>query len=130
MASRKVQQLARQLFKLSFEDGQLSEERINGVLAWIDKHRPVNATAILRAYKHLVNTEIARNRAIIEFAGDLEPEAFTRIAEAMSRRYNRKVTPAPVACPDLIAGVRVRVGCDIYENSIVSQLAKLSAATS
>ena len=125
-ASRKNTALARRLFKLSLDDGQLSAERVEGVLAWVDKTRPPSATALLRAYRHLVEAEIARSRAVVEFAGNVSPATFQQIAEAMSRRYGRQVTAVPVPRPELVAGVRVRVGCDIYENSVVSQLASLS----
>lgn len=125
-ASRKTTTLARKLFKLSLDDGRLSAERVEGVLAWVDKHRPPSAIALLRAYRRLVEAEVARNRAVIEFAGNIAPATFQQIAEAMSRRCGRPVTAVPVPRPELVAGVRVRVGCDIYENSIVSQLANLS----
>ena len=126
---RKVTSLARQLFKLSFDNDQLSPERITGVLAWVEKHRPPEASSVLRTYKHFVEAEISRNRAVIEFAGDVAPEVFQQIAAAMSKRYSRTISTHPVPRPDLIAGVRVRVGCDIFENSVVSQLAALNSAS-
>ncbi|HEX9783879.1 MAG TPA: F0F1 ATP synthase subunit delta [Opitutaceae bacterium] len=123
----KATELARTLFKLSLEDGRISSERVGAVLAWVERHMPPRATAVLREYKRLVEEEIARNRAVIEFAGDISPSAFEEIAEAMSRRYGRSIEPVPVPRPELIAGVRVRVGCDIFENSIFSQLGILRA---
>lgn len=127
MASRrKSAALAHQLFDLSLEDGRISAERVSGVLAWVEKHRPPEATAVLRFYKRLVETEVARNRAVIEFAGNVSPEIFQEIAAAMTKRYGRPIEAVPVACPDLVAGVRVRVGCDIFENSLVGHLASLA----
>lgn len=123
---KKIAAFARQLFRLSLENDRLSGERVGGVLAWLDKNRPANATAVLRAYKRLVAAEVARSRAVIEFAGDVSPDTFEQIAAAMSRRYGRDIEPVPVARPELLAGVRVRVGDDIFENSIVTQLASLT----
>jgi F-type H+-transporting ATPase subunit delta len=122
---KKTNALARQLFKLSLKDGRLSPEHVTGVLQWVEKHRPPATVALLRAYRHLVATELARHQAVIEFAGDVAPAVFQEIADAMARRYGHPVQARPVARPDLIAGVRVRVGCDIYENSILSDLAAL-----
>jgi F-type H+-transporting ATPase subunit delta len=123
---KKIAALARQLFKLSFEGDQLSSERVGGVLAWVEKHRPPHPTAVLRAYKRLVEAEIDRRRAVIEFAGAVAPAVFQEIASAMSTRYGYRIEAVPMARPDLIAGVRVRVGCDIFEKSIAGQLASLS----
>ncbi len=124
---RKTQALARRLFQLSLADGRLSPEHVTAVLAWVEKHRPPDASAVLRSYRRLVAAEIARNRAVIEFAGDVAPEVFEQIAAAMSKRYGRPITPHPAPRPELIAGLRVRVGCDIFENSAADQLASLGA---
>jgi F-type H+-transporting ATPase subunit delta len=53
MASGKkqTQQLARQFFQLSLVDGTLSSDRVAGVLAYIEKHRPPQTVAVLRAYR-------------------------------------------------------------------------------
>lgn len=126
---RKTNEFARQLFRLSLDQGRLAPERVEGVLAWVDKHRPAGASAILRAYRRLVETELNRQRAVIEFAGEVAPPVFTRIAEAMSRRYGRTIEPVPVPRPELIAGLRVRVGDDVFEHNVVSQLAALLPAS-
>jgi F-type H+-transporting ATPase subunit delta len=126
---KKIAAFARQLFKMSMENGRVSAEKVSGVLAWVDKHRPTGATALLRAYKRLIETEIGRHRAVIEFAGDVSFEIFQQITAAMSRHYDREIEGVPLARPELIAGLRVRVGCDIFENSVVSQLAALNSAS-
>jgi F-type H+-transporting ATPase subunit delta len=131
MASKgKALELARTLLRLSRDDsGRISGERVSGVLAWVEAHRPPDSLRVLREYRRLVASEIAQFRAVVEFAGDVSPETFTSIAEAMSRRYGRSIQAVPVARPELIAGVRVRVGCDIFENTILSQLSGLASAS-
>jgi F-type H+-transporting ATPase subunit delta len=126
---RKINELAHQLFALSLEHGEVSAERVAGVLAWVDKHRPASASAVLRAYRHLVATDLARRRAVIEYAGDVSPAVFASIASAMSQRFGRAIAAVPVSRPELIAGLRVRVGDHVFENSVVSQLAALEPAT-
>jgi F-type H+-transporting ATPase subunit delta len=125
-ANRKTLALARKLFKASLVEGSLAPERVTGVLQWVGQTRPAHALALLRAYRRLVEAEIGRGEAIVECAGDVSPEGIRQIADAMARRYRRPVTAVAKPCPALVAGVRVRVGCDVYENSIVSQLAHLS----
>ncbi|HEY9250644.1 MAG TPA: hypothetical protein VIO38_16000, partial [Rariglobus sp.] len=60
-----IQQLARQLFKLSFVDGRLSAEQVAGILAYVEKNHAVNAVAILKAYQRLVAAEVARGAAVV-----------------------------------------------------------------
>lgn len=128
-SSKKTAVLARQLFKLSLDNDRLSEERVGGVLAWVEKHRPAHSLALLRAYRHLVDAELNRNRAVIEYAGEVAPSVFAAIAASMSRRFGRPIEAAPVARPDMIAGLRVQVGCDIFENSVAGQLAALNTVS-
>jgi F-type H+-transporting ATPase subunit delta len=130
MASGKkhVQQLARQLFKMSIVNGELSADRVAGVLQYLEKHRPPNLVAVLKAYQRLVAAEVARSQALIEHAGPISNSLLTSIEAAMTQKYRRRVTSIPRRNDSLLAGLRVRVGDDVYESSVASQLATLAAA--
>ncbi|MEN9813357.1 MAG: hypothetical protein RL479_2043, partial [Verrucomicrobiota bacterium] len=54
--------------------------------------------------------------------------ALADIAAAMSRRYGRSITGTARRNDALLAGLRVRVGDDVYESSVAGQLAQLAAA--
>jgi len=130
MASGKkqTQQLARQFFQLSLVDGTLSSDRVAGVLAYIEKHRPPQTVAVLRAYRRLVAAEVARGQAVIEHAGTASDAVQASIVAAMARRYGRPIAGVARRNDALIAGLRVRVGDDVYESSVAGQLAALGSA--
>lgn len=130
MASGKkqIQLLARQFFKLSVVDGALSADRVAGVLAYVEKHRPANTLAILKLYHRLVAAEFARGQAVVEHAGPVSDTVLQAIATAMTKKYGRPVTAVAKPAPALLAGLRVRVGDDTYESSVAGQLATLAAA--
>ncbi|MBI5382770.1 MAG: F0F1 ATP synthase subunit delta [Opitutae bacterium] len=119
--------LARRLFKLSFADGVLSPELVNGVLEYVAKHAPANPVMVLKAYHRLVATELSRSRALVEHAGSVEASVLRSIAAAMTKKYGRPITAESRPNPALIAGLRVRVGDDVYESSVAAQLATLAA---
>ena len=125
----KTRRLAKGLFKLSLEDGTVSQSRVTAVLAWVDRERPSQTSNLLREYLRLITIEVDRGQARVEHAGDLEPQALGQIATSFSRLYGRPIETTSVTNPDLIAGLRIRVGCDVYENSIASQLAQLETST-
>jgi F-type H+-transporting ATPase subunit delta len=54
------------------------------------------------------------------------PAALAAIAAAMTKKYRRPITATARAHPALLAGLRVRVGDDVYESSVSGQLAALS----
>jgi F-type H+-transporting ATPase subunit delta len=127
-AKKQTQQLARQLFKLSFENGQITAERVAGVLGYVEKIQPPQMVAVLKAYQRLVATELGRGLAVVEHAGAVSPSVLQAIAAQLTKKYARPVTTTAKANPALLAGLRVRIGDDIYENSVSSQLGALAEA--
>ncbi len=125
--SKKAQQLARQLFKTSLVDGAVSAERVTGVLEYIEKHQPAHTMLVLRTYQRLIAQEIARSEAVVEHAGQVSAAILQSIAEAMTKHYQRPISTVAKPNPALLAGLRVRVGDDVYENSVAGQLATLAA---
>lgn len=127
-APKQIRQTARILLSASLENGAVSAERVEGVLAWVEKNQPAHSLAILREYQRLVQIEINKSSARIEHAGALGADTVAAIAAALSRRYNRSVTATSVENAALIAGIRVSIGDDVYESSIAGQLEALSIA--
>ena len=130
MASGKKQitQLAHRLFKLSFTDGRLSEERVAGVLAYVEKHPPAKPVAVLRAYERLIAVEVAKGHAVVEHSGPVSDSILQAVAAGMTARYQRPVVASAKPNASLLAGLRIRVGDDVYESSVSGQLAALSAS--
>lgn len=124
---KKAQQLARQLFKLSVADGVVSPERVTGVLAYLEKNKVANPIVVLKTYARLVANELARSEAHVEHAGAIEASTLSAVAAAMTKKYSRPITATAKPNPELLAGLRVKVGDDVYESSVASQLATLSA---
>lgn len=126
-AAKAASELARILFRASFDQGALSPALVGGVLEYVEKHHAGQATRVLQAYARLVAAEEARHRAVVEHAGALPQATANSLAESLGRQYGRKVTVVTQPNPQLIAGLRVRIGDDIYESSVTGQLAELSA---
>ena len=126
-SAKKAQQLARSLFKLSVVNGAVSPERVAGVLEYVEKNRPAGSLLVLRTYARYIAAELAKSQAVVEHAGSVPDATLAAIAAAMTKKYSRKVTAQPEPNPALLAGLRVKVGDDIYESSVAGQLAALAA---
>jgi len=125
-AKKQVHSLARSLFKLSFAKGVISAEQVGGVLAYIEKHKPPHAMAVLKAYHRLIAVELAKSEAVVEHAGAVSAATVAAIAATMTKKYGRSVIASSKTNDSLLAGLRVRVGDDVYEASIAGQLAGLT----
>jgi F-type H+-transporting ATPase subunit delta len=123
-----AQKFARQLFAMSVVDGAVSADRVSGVLQYVEKHETANPVMVLKAYRRLIAAEIAKSIAVVEHAGAINDAMLAAIAAAMTRKYGRPVTAAATPSPELLAGLRVQVGDDIYESSVAGQLAVLAAS--
>ncbi len=127
-ASPQSRQFARQLFSLSLADGQVSAERVAAVLSHLQRHPPRHPLEVLKCYQRLVVAQLARNRALVEHAGAVNDDILRAVAAAFTRKYRRPVAAVARPNPALIAGLRIRVGDDVYESSIAGQLAALAAS--
>lgn len=125
-AAKKTKQLAKQLFKLSVVNGQVSSDQVAGVLGWIEKTQPAQSLSLLKLYQRLIVAEVAKSQAVVSHAGPVGDSVLAQIAAAMSQKYSRAVTASAKQDSSLLAGLRVRVGNDIYESSVANQLATLS----
>ena len=122
-----AQQLARQLFNLSLVNGTVSAAQVEGVLAYLEKHPPANPLAVLRAYQRLIARELAKSELVVEHAGPIADGILRTLEGALTQKYKRQITAKSVHNAELIAGLRLRIGDDIYEASVAGQLEQLSA---
>ena len=127
-ADKKTKALAKQLFKLSLVNGAVSPEQVEGVLGYIEKNVPRGQLALLQLYHRAISAELAKSNAVVEHAGPLGTTALQAIAAAMTKRYARPVAATAKPNPKLLAGLRIRVGSDVFESTVAGQLANLSTA--
>jgi F-type H+-transporting ATPase subunit delta len=126
-ADKATQQLARQLFTLSLVNGSVSAARVEGVLAYLEKHPPAQPKQVLLAYRRLIARELAKSRVVVEHAGPVTDGILRSLEGALTQKYKRQITASAVQNAALIAGLRLRIGDDIYEASVAGQLEQLSA---
>ncbi len=125
---KKTKLLAKQLFKLSLVNGEVSAAQVAGVLGYIEKIQPRQTLALLKLYHRAIAAEVAKSRALIEHAGPIGDSALKLVESAMTQKYHRAVTASAQRNDALFAGLRVRVGSDVYESTVAGQLAALAAS--
>ncbi|MDR2430078.1 MAG: F0F1 ATP synthase subunit delta [Puniceicoccales bacterium] len=116
---------ARQLLALSRDNatGALSSRRVCALLAVLASTRkPPALRRLLKAFYAAARVEVARGEMRVEHAGALAPEVMARLCAHFSALYKRELIPVPLAGEALVAGVRVRVGDDVYEASARARL--------
>ncbi|MBI5395312.1 MAG: F0F1 ATP synthase subunit delta [Verrucomicrobia bacterium] len=126
--SREARRIARALFRESFTDGRLDEAKVRQAIQQLAAARPRMLVAILKSYERLVRLEVERNTARVESAAELDAALRGRLTAQLQQIYRRPVAAEFNVNPELIGGVRVRIGSDVWDGSVSGRLRELSAA--
>jgi F-type H+-transporting ATPase subunit delta len=126
-ANRKVKRAARQLFRRCLVNGVLDEGRARQVAQRIAASRRRGALAILSDFQRLVRLDSDRHTALVESATPLVPEMRAGIQAGLTRVYGPGVAATFAENPALIGGMRIKVGSDVYDDSVRARLAALQA---
>ena len=124
--NKEVRQLSRQLLRSSFTDGQLDNGRVMQLVKSLVEKKPRNYMAVLDNYKRLLRLEVEKRTATIETASELAPEAGRQIVDNLTRRYGMDLTTNFVVIPELLGGMRIRVGSDVWDSSVRNRLNRLA----
>ena len=87
--------------------------------------KPRNYVQVLDAYKRLIRLEVEKRTATIESATELSPEASAAIVTNLKRKYGIDLTTQFIVNPELLGGMRIRVGNDVWDSSVRNRLARL-----
>ena len=123
--NKEIRQLAREMLRASFTDGQLDGGKIASLVQSLITKRPRRVMDVLQYYKRLLRLEIEKRHARIESATHLDPEAAVDIVERLKRKYGGDLTTEFAVDPTLLGGVRVRVGSDVWDGTLRNRLERL-----
>jgi len=122
---KEVRQIAREMLRASFTDGQLDRGRIASVVDSILAKKPRNYLKILEYYKRLFRLEAEKRHARIETATAVEPQIASQISLNLARRYGTDLSTEFAISPALLGGMRIRVGSDVWDSSVRNRLERL-----
>jgi F-type H+-transporting ATPase subunit delta len=123
--NKETRQLSKALLRSSFTDGKLDSARISSLVKSLIEKKPRNYIGVLDAYKRLLRLEVEKRSATIESAIALQPEAAREIISNLRRKYGSDLTPQFVTKPELLGGMRIRVGSDVWDSSVLNRLHRL-----
>ncbi|HWB57996.1 MAG TPA: F0F1 ATP synthase subunit delta, partial [Chthoniobacteraceae bacterium] len=81
---------------------------------------------ILKQYQRLVRLEAAKSHAVIESAAPLDPQAGAKILGDLRTRHGGDLTSEFKVKPELIGGLRIKIGSDVWDGSVRHRLDRLA----
>jgi F-type H+-transporting ATPase subunit delta len=124
--SREARRMARELFRLGFVDGRLDATRVSQISQRLIAEKPRSYAQILRELARLVRLELDRRHSIIESARPLDEATAAGIAKSLKLKFGDDITTEFRTSPDLLGGLRVKLGSDVWDGSISNRLNTLS----
>ncbi len=113
---------AKALFRACQVNGVLDENRVRQAVDEVLEKKPRGFAGTLSHFVRLVRLEQARRTARIESSVPLSPELQSGLKAALEKRYGQGLHFVFGENPDLIGGVRVQIGSDVYDGSIRARL--------
>ena len=123
--SKQSRRDAKQLFKSCQVDGQLNEDRVRKTVALLIEKKPRGYFGTLQELQRLVKLDVNSHSASVVSAVELTEEQKQSVRDSLGRMKGGDVAIEFVQNPDLIGGMRVKIGDDVYDGSMKTRLARL-----
>jgi F-type H+-transporting ATPase subunit delta len=123
--SKQARRDARQLLRACMANGVLDENRVRQAVQSVIRDKPRGYLAVLSQFERLVKLELARRTARVESATELSPQFQSQVQADLSRIYGAGLSFVFVQNPELLGGLRIQVGGDVYNGSVQGRLAAL-----
>jgi F-type H+-transporting ATPase subunit delta len=123
--NKEIRQLSRQLMRASFTDGQLDQGKIGSLVESLITKKPRHYINVLENYRRLLRLEIEKRRARIESASELSSEASGQLVDNLKRKYGQDLIAEFSVNPELLGGMRIRVGSDVWDATVRNRLERL-----
>jgi F-type H+-transporting ATPase subunit delta len=123
--NKEIRKLSREMLRASFTDGQLDPGRIASLVDSLIARRRRNYVDILKNYRRLLRLERDKRRARIETASDVESTISSELVANLKRKYGGDLTTEFVVNPQLLGGLRIRVGNDVWDGTVRNRLERL-----
>ena len=124
--SKQSRREAKLLFKSCRVDGALDEGRVRQAVELLIEKKPRGYFGILQELQRLVKLDVSSRSARVESAVTLSDAQQQSVRESLGRLKDGEVAVEFAENADLIGGMRVKIGDDVFDGSVKTRLAGLS----
>ena len=126
--SKQARRDAKQLIKACRVAGALDEAKVRHVVQQVIASKPRGYVAILSHFQRLVKLDLDQRTARVESPVPLTEPQQGAIKSNLARRYAGDLIFDFVQNAELIGGLRVQVGSDVFDGSVQARLAELESS--
>jgi F-type H+-transporting ATPase subunit delta len=104
----------------------LDAGKVSNLVHSVIDAKPRHYINILRNYQRLVRLEAAKTHAVIESATPLSPESGKKILADLQAKHGMELTTEFKVVPELIGGICIKIGSDVWDGSVRHRLDRLN----
>jgi len=123
---REAATTARRAFRMCLDGDRLNDDKLRKVFSKIAELKPRNYKAMLHALLRLTRLEAARREVVVESAVPLDSNTTVRVTQGLQEKYGHDLSFEFKVTPELLGGMRIRVGNDVWDGSVKARIARLS----
>ena len=125
-ASKVAQSTARRIFRLCSPDGKMNARKLKTVITRIGTEKPRDYRGILLVLRRLVQAEVLKKQVTVESAVKLDETTLGKVQTSLRKEYGADLTFKFLTNPELLGGLRIRVGNDVFDGSVKARLDTLA----
>lgn len=123
--TKQIQRDARQLFRMCLVDGLLDSDCVRRVVQQLLQSKRRGYLALLVEFQRLVRLDSEGHTAAVQCAAPLPADLQSEVKARLQNVYGPAINIQFESRPELIGGMRVKVGSDVYDGSVRQGLAEL-----
>ena len=124
--SKQSRRDAKQLFQACQVNGSLEEARVRQAVALLIEKKPRGYFGTLQEFQRLVKLDVNSRSARVESAVALSEAQQQEVRASLGRLKGADVEVEFAEDADLIGGMRVKLGDDVYDGSVKTRLSRLA----
>ena len=126
--SKAATSTARRIFRMCRTGERLDEAKLRVAVRRLSTSKPRDYRGVLHALKRLVRLELASRHVVVESAEVLDEATRQRVTAGLAAKYGGDLTYEYKVNPDLLGGLKVRVGSDVWDGTVKGRLDRLAQA--
>jgi F-type H+-transporting ATPase subunit delta len=119
--------LSKQLFQASFTDGRIDGAKVATIGRKVADSKPRNSLGILKEFQRLIRLEVEKHHAVIESAAALDDGTKKQLLANLQSKYGNDLTTEFKVSPELLGGLRIKIGSDVFDSSVRERLNRLES---
>lgn len=123
--SKQARRDGKALYQSCLVNGRLDESKVREAVSRVLGGKPRGWLPALTHFERLVKLELERRRACVQSPTALDDAQRAELKSRLEQLYGAGLDFQFVQNPDLLGGLRIQVGSDVYDGSVESRLAAL-----